>query len=186
MQRIAFPLLLACLLALPSAAAVIVETPLVLDADRDAAEVGDTVVVAAEPRNESAAREYASRTLRVQYTYDAAEEGGASRTGEAGTLTLDADGRGSFTWVVPQEVDDMNVFLVVLTGEEETAGSVHVPVGDAPPIMFATGGEPPAPETPAEEPTTSVEGDARGVPFAGPALVALGVAGAALLAARRR
>ena len=186
MHRLALPLLLVCLLAAPSASAVIVETPLTLDADKDAAQVGDAVLVTVAPRNESAARDYASRTLRVQYTYDAAEEGGEGRTGEAGSVTLDADARGSFTWVVPQEVDDMNVFVVVMDGEE-TAGSVHVAVGDAPPVMFATGGEPPAPETGGEEPpATSPEDAQRGVPFVGGAFAALVAAGAALLLARRR
>jgi hypothetical protein len=181
MHRILVPIFLACLLAVPFASAVLVETPLTLDADKDAAEVGQSVVVTIEPKNDSVARDYASRTLRVQYTYDAAQEGGESRTGEAGSVTLDADARGSFTWVVPQEVDDTNVFLVLMHGEE-TAGSVHIAVGDAPPIMFATGGE----QTSAEDETTSAEDDTRGVPFVGGALVAVVAAGAALLLARRR
>ena len=133
------PLLAILLLAAaPGAQAVFIETPLrfsPVDAD---AEVGDELRFDVAPANDSAAAQYAGRTLQVRYATDA-ESPEQSTRGEAGTVALDGKATGVVTWTVPADVDDKNVLLQVVDGEEVLA-TAHVRVGDAEPVMYATGG----------------------------------------------
>lgn len=170
----------ACLLV-PTGAAMLVETPLVLDAAPDQPKVGDTITITITPKNDSVAQQYGGKTYPIAYTYDGAE-GDPSGQGDAGNVTLAADGTGSFTWTIPPEVKDTNVFLTIMDGEDGL-GSVHVAVENAPPIMFAMGGGPADTGTPVDEGASDAESEKteeRAVPGAGLflalAAVAVGIA----------
>lgn len=186
MHRIAVAVTLACLLAAaPQAAAMVVETPLVLEADNLQPRVGDVVTIDVTPKNDSVRATYATGTYTAAYNYDTEEEG-ATRIVPIGNVTLDGDAKGTFTWTVPADVKDKNVF-VTLTDGDETLGTLHLAVENAPPIMFATGGagepEPtPLPEDDGER--ENVESNGRDVPL-GLALTALAVAGVAAVARGR-
>lgn len=135
----ALPLLAMLLLAAaPGAQAVFIETPLRLSPTDAEAEVGSEMRFDVAPANDSAAAQYAGRTLQVRYATDA-ESPEQSTRGEAGTVALDDKATGVVTWTVPADVDDKNVLLQVVDGEEVLA-TAHVRVGDAEPVMYATGG----------------------------------------------
>ena len=159
-MRPALLLLALTLVLAPTGRAVFIETPLRLTPSSVEADVGDALQFDVAPANDSAAAQYAGRTLTLHYAYDAETEG-QQAGGDAGTVTLDDQGAGRFTWTVPADVDDKNVFLSLMDGDEGV-GSAHVRVGDAPPTMFAAGGmengggevveETPTPETQKDSP----------------------------------
>lgn len=138
----------------PTASAIYIVTPLVLDASTTEADVGDTLRFDLSPNAEHEGPSYAGQTVRVQYGYDTAEnEEPSSDPNETAssddetsetpyvyrditTLTLDDASTGSFEWVVPAEVDDHNVFVTVLSDTNETLATSHIGVGDADPMMF--------------------------------------------------
>lgn len=135
----ALPLLATLLLAAaPGAQAVFIETPLHFSPGSADAEVGQELRFDVAPANDSAAAQYAGRTLQVRYATDA-ESPEQSARGEAGTVALDDKAAGVVTWTVPADVDDRNVLLQIVDGEEVLA-TAHVRVGDAEPVMYATGG----------------------------------------------
>lgn len=181
--------LLALLLLVPGAQAVFIETPLRLAPAEVEAEAGDDLSFDVAPANESTAAAYAGKTLRVRFTSDAETED-QMRTGDAGTVTLDDAATGQFSWVVPQELDDKNVVLSLMDGEEVVA-TAHVRVGDAEPVMYATGGglqggeavEAQPDADAGAEPTPQTSNDAPG--FTALAIVA-GAAVAVLLLSFRR
>lgn len=184
MRAFVFVALLACLSILPVASAVLVEMPLNVTPDRDHAEVGDEVEFTATLANSSWREDLAGRTFRVEATYDGGEDGATPAPIAVGNVTLDADASGTFRWTIPASVDDKNVFVTILRGEDGL-GSAHVPVGDAPPIMFATGGGP-ADSGPSETTDNDPSPETgRGIPGPAAALV-LVVLGALAWAARRR
>ena len=183
----ALAVLAACLLLVPLAAAVLVEMPLAVEADKPAAKVGDVVTFDVSLLNESWKERLAGRTLRVEFTHDGSTQTDESAVGVVGDVTLDADAVGTFTWTVPESVDDKNVFVTIMDGEEGV-GSAHVAVGDAPPIMFATGGAPPdggAIDESGGEPVDDATNE-REVPAGGAAFALLGVLAAAVAVVARR
>ena len=169
--------LLALLLLAPGAQAVFIETPLRLTPADAEAQPGDGLAFDVAPTNDSSGAAYAGKTLRVRFTTDAQSPEQATE-GDAGTVTLDDKATGAFTWVVPAEVDDLNVILSLMDGEE-VVGTAHVRVGDAEPVMYAQGeglegGEALAGEP---EPTPATQKDAPGFT----ALAILGGAAVAIL-----
>lgn len=187
-------LLLASLLLLaPTAAAAFVETPLRVSADPAEAEVGDVVTLTLEPANETEAARLADADLVVSWSGIEDES-----THAAAPVTLDAEGRATYAWTVPQEADDLNVFVVFSQGDEQL-GQAHVRIGDAEPMMFTMGGGAGAVEEETVEATPPVQATATGTtstpaptPAAtkatpGPALAAIvGALVVALVVARRR
>ncbi|HWH08095.1 MAG TPA: hypothetical protein VNX21_02780, partial [Candidatus Thermoplasmatota archaeon] len=113
--------------------------------------------------------------------------------GDAATVTLDDASAGSFTWTVPAEVDDRNVLLQVMDGDEPVA-TAHVRVGDAEPMMHATGGGSPGGPVGGAEPVGEDEPpaeEASGGARESPGFTALAIVGGAcvavlVLGARRR
>lgn len=188
--RLAPSLIVACLLLVSSnASALLVETPLLLAADRENPSVGDLVTFTVEPRNESVAREHSARSYVVEYRYDPVDEEGPSHVGIIGNVTLDAAARGSFSWTIPADVKDKNVFVAIVDGGADV-GLMHVAIENAPAVMFAQNGAPegggPEPDAADGAPEGTGESGESRVPFAGAALIAVAVLAAALLARRRR
>lgn len=194
------------LLATGPASAVYVERPLRLDSHDVEFEVGDTAHFTVRAENETTAAEWAGRTVSVHYAYDANEgdEQSTHNDPDASTdnsgwtqkvllesLALDQNAEAAFEWIVPEEVDDRNVNILLLDDEGEVLALLHVAVGDATPMMYTTG----APDDGREidtgnqgepEPAADSEDDTvRESPMPG-ALVAVALAGAAVVVARRR
>lgn len=202
------------------ASAIYVYTPLHISVSAGHAEVGDELTFDISPSEETNASEYAGLTVTIHYAYDRNAPGHGDEnsssdvvTSELTTLTLDAKASGTFTWIVPAEVDDHNVFVSVRNGDGDALGDVHLAIGDAEPMFFATGGqkggalesdenaETPLPEetdgtndpaaqsgaAPTPSPTVEEKGDSA-VPAAGlaGAVGALGAAALIVLVARRR
>lgn len=175
---------IACLLFVPFVSAVLVQTPLAVSPSKRDPAVGAEVTFAVTLQNQSAKAQFAGRTFPVQFTHDASTEGADPVVGNVGNVTLDANAAGTFRWTVPASAQDKNVFVTVLDGNE-TLGTAHVAVGNAPAIMFAEGGGagPVANESAGPTPTPS---SARSVPMGGLVLVVLSVVGSALLLRSRR
>lgn len=183
------------LVAGPSTALYIV-TPLVLESDAGHAEVGDTVHDTVRAQNETEAAAWAGKTVRVvavwtenqTETPDGGVSDGDERSLDVATLTLGEDAGATFEWVVPQEVDDENVNLRILSDEaEEPLAFADLAVGDAEPIMrIAASGPNDGPVEPAPEETGGDEpAQDHETPGAPVALVALAAAGVALLLRRK-
>lgn len=227
-HAIAMPVLLvAAMLALSAhASAVYTITPLRLQASANEGEVGDEIAfdLSANPDHEGPS--YAGQTVTARYSYDPHEgEHQASEDPEAPVsnessgeesdspyvhaditqVALDEKSSGAFVWTIPAEVDDRNVFIVILSADNETLASSHVRVGDAEPMMFTMQeGAPGSPEpvtgdaepadgsgetlTPSPSPTpTPEESEGNDTPALGlVATLAAVAAGAAGLAHARR
>lgn len=202
---LAAPLLAVCAAALLAisgpANALYVVTPLTLTFSAQEAEAGDVITLTLGPNEDHEnASTYAGQDVRIQYSWSANEgqdpENSSSDadevTGIAGQITLDGEARGSFTWQLPAESDDHNVFFTILAADDEPLAHGHVRVGDAEPIMaIMAGGSDdgaiaetgPVDSTPAQD--ASSEGSGNAVPAAGVALL-LGALGAVALALARR
>lgn len=166
MRRIAAPaLLIACLLATGSAHAVYVVTDLRVFTETPSANVGDTVRFEIAAENETSAKRWAGADVVVRYSYDPAESAdgdapvldenaSAPQGGRVGAVRLDAAAAGAFDWTVPAEVDDHNVAILVESSEGELLASAHLAVGDAPAVMYASGG----PGAQLEEPIAAEDG----------------------------
>lgn len=181
MRRILLATIASLLLVASPASAMMIQTPLVVESDVEHAQVGDDVLFSIHPQNRSEADRYGGRTLRAEYRYDATEDGREAGHGAVGNATLAADATGSFRWTVPAEANATNVWITLFDGED-VVGTAHLPVGDAPPIMFALGGGP-ADSGPVDEPAAQSSG-ARTVPFAGIGLLVAAAVGVALLVRR--
>lgn len=168
---------LTCLLLTAApASAIFIVTPLTLTPSQNEAEVGDEIVFDLGPNEEyDGETDHAGKPVRVQWGYDTSEPSENGTTDEPtseednpyvyrdlANLTLDAQSRASFRWTVPEEVDDENVFVTVLSADGETLASAHIAVGDAEPIMMVmsgpAGGEPV--EEGGEEPLMNGDGPA--------------------------
>lgn len=141
----------AVLLATAStASAVYVHTPLRLSAPGDHADVGDAVEFTLEPNDDTNVTEWAGRTLRVVYSYDANEGADGSEpdasTDSSGmregvvleSLALDDAARATFTWTIPADVQDKNVNIAVVNEDGDGAAFAYLAIGDAPPVMRTT------------------------------------------------
>lgn len=222
--RTRLPLLLglaAALLLAGPAQAIYVVTALRLDPSSAEGEVGDAITFNATPSEDWDGPSFAGATVTLFWNYDP-EEGqhpppedpdapvssdDQNATDpepthverEADAVTLDEASRATFTWTIPPEVDDRNVFLTLRDGEGEVLANAHVRVGDAAPMAFlmaeggsdadkAASGEPALGE-PAGAPA---EGDARAGDATrdapGPGVLALlaALVGGAMVATRRR
>ncbi|HUR69213.1 MAG TPA: hypothetical protein VM370_08200 [Candidatus Thermoplasmatota archaeon] len=181
-----------CLLVFPLGSASMVETPLAVEPDPQAAEVGDVVTFHVTLLNASWKDRLAGHTYRVDFTHDGETEGADVTIGRIGNVSLDEKAEGTFEWTIPAEVDDQNVFVTIMDGDEGI-GSAHIAVGDAPPIMFAAGGGPSTvDDVPPAEGGTDASGEereptpAKDVPGLGAGLLGLATLAAVLLASRRR
>lgn len=181
------------------ASALYLATPLLLETESPQVNVGDTVdfTIRPSPENETAVDDWAGKTVRVTLSWDEAEgrpaeeptssEEDTTRTRTIENVTLAADATGAFSWTVPAEVDDKNVFIQLVGGDEETLAVIDLAVGDAEPINKIAASGPGEPvETPMEtgEEQSAEDADDRDVPAA--PLVALLVAVGAIALARRR
>lgn len=219
-HAIAVPLLLVAttLVASGPASAMYMITPLALNASAYDTQVGDLLKFTITPNADHEGPSWAGQTIRVQYNYDPNEgrEPASNESPDAAVsdgedqaspyvfvdlpgVTLDEKESGAFEWTIPADVDDRNVFVVLLSADGETLASVNVRVGDAAPLMMLMAGNGPTeveqtpvtdtaapPADDAAAPQTQDETSANNVPALGlgGALVAAGVA-VALLARRR-
>ena len=183
-HAIAVPLLLVASLMVAGgpATAIYVITPLTMTASANEAQVGDELTFDLAPNPDHEGPSYAGASVRVQYGWDRMEgqhepsenpnetvssDDETENTHEVRdltTVTLDGESRGSFTWTIPEEVDDRNVFVTILSEKDETLASAHVRVGDAEPMMFAlrsgSGAEPAMEGAPEGTPPATTEGGA--------------------------
>lgn len=186
--------------------AVYIETPLVIEAPDDHAEVDDTIefTIGPNPNNASAQEQWAGKTVNVRYSYDK-NEGQDGHHGDEpvsnqgyteGTildgLTLDEKARGTFTWTIPSEVDDRNVNIFLEEdGHDERLAFAYLAVGNATPMMHAmsgpSDGEPEiGPEDKeSHDDAVSDTNEAAGIAAAG-LLGTLALAGVAVALVRRR
>lgn len=192
MRLLALLIVAATLLTVPTTNAIYIETPLRVTADPAQAQAGDDVGFGVAPANDSAKERFAGKTLRAAYSYDSSENADdATLQSPLPDVTLGDAATASFRWTIPAELDDRNVFVSLYDGEE-LVGTVHIAVGDAPPMLMATGGpanddgaiEPDTRETTQDDATPQAN-DKQAVPglLTFGALVAIGLAAYAL---RRR
>lgn len=192
----------ALLAAAPTTGALYIVTPLSLSGGDGHADVGDEVDLVVAPNSEhenGTADKWAGRTIVLKYGWDPAEGTDRSEGDETehtwetrviGEITLDAEGKGAFTWTVPADVDDRNIVLTVGPAEGDPYAYLDMAIGDAEPMyrLAASTGEPV--ETPMEEdtggePPQESQDDARPTPGVGVLVLAAGLVGAALVARRR-
>lgn len=199
MKAIVVPLLLVAALALSGpASAMYIVTPLHLTASDNAVEVGDKVDFTLAPgENETEAKAYYGRTVRVVVSYDPYESAGEpdsprgdgewARETIVESLVIDDEGRATFSYTIPEKLDDKNLGILVEDAEGKIVAQADVSVGDAPPMMRALAsesgpaevGEEPSPEPAVDEPSQ------QNVPGAGILALAAAV-GVLALALRRR
>lgn len=200
-QAIAAPLLALLvagfLLVAGPATAIYIVTPLILEGDTEKADVGDVVHYTVRAQNDTEAAAWGGKTVQVIAVWtenqtenpDGSVSDGDETRIDVATLALDGDAAASFDWTVPEAADDKNVNLRIVSDEaEEPLAFADLAVGDAEPIMkiAASGpsGEEPV-ETPLEQEDDAAPptNDTPGLPLV---LGALAVAGAAVLARRKR
>lgn len=176
-------LLLAFFVAVSAPAqALYISTPLHVTPSSAEADVGDDIDFTITPNDDHEGPSYAGQIVTIRYAYDP-EEGqhepsenpdepvssddeapgdgdlqDRSVTRDAVQITLDADSRAAFTWTVPEEVADRNVFLYVVSENGETLASAHVRVGDAEQMAFIMQEGAPEPD---EGTATNEPGDAQ-------------------------
>lgn len=158
-------LLAGCLLvAATPAQAIYLITPLNIDPSSAEADVGDGITFTLTPNDEYEGASYAGQTVTIRYSFDPEEgqrdsatypedpDGTVSSddeprapdeewedttiTRDVGPVSLDAESRATFSWTVPEEVDDRNVFVTVVAEDDTTLARAHVRVGDAEPMHF--------------------------------------------------
>lgn len=129
---------IAALALLPGAQAIYIQTPLQLSSDAPQTNVGVTVNFTIGPDTDDA-QAWAGKSVRVEYAFPGEGEDYIVRP--ITDLTLDADVKGAFSWTIPSEVDNKNVDVRVMSGEDLLAVT-NVGVGESAPIMYATGGGP--------------------------------------------
>lgn len=178
-MRRAYLLLLAVAFLAPTAQALFIETPLHLTLAPQQAEPGMDVDLDAAPANGSTRDAYAGKTVKARYAIEGQE---STVYHEIGDLVLDGDAKGRLRWKVSADVDDQNVLLQLVDGEE-VVGIAHLAVGDAPPMMYAMGGGPADSEVVEETPRTEGQKD---TPMPGLLALAVAVGLAAVVALRRR
>lgn len=200
--------LLASLLAMAGPAdAIYIVTPLTLSPTDVEADVGDALQFDVAPHPDAEGASYAGRTLTVRYGYDPHEAAAneeppsdpdgtvssddappedASILRDAQTITLDDASKASFTWTVPAEVDDKNVWITLVDEQNESVANANVNVGDAPPRMYALMEGSQGDGAPVQTDAEAVQDDATNdVPAPGVLALAVG-AGLVALALRRR
>lgn len=192
----------ALLAAAPTTGALYIVTPLSLSGGDGHADVGDEVELDIAPNSQhenGTADKWAGRTLVLKYGWDPAE--GSDRSEEAevdhtretrviGEITLDAEGKGTFTWTVPAEADDKNIVLTVGPAEGEPHAYLDMAIGDAEPmhrLAASTGGpvETPMEDDTGGDPPQESQDDARPTPGVAAVVLAAALVGAALVARRR-
>lgn len=168
-------------LAMP-ASAIFLETPLHLAADKTDVETGDTVKFHVEPGSNESRELFADKPVLVRWSlYD---ENGTAQDPRLlrDDLVLDGQSQVTLEWIIPEEADDRNVFVMIERNEEILAQTMLV-VGDAEPLLMAMSGE--APEPRPMDRNEDLDKETAKAPGAG-ILLALGALAAVVLIARRQ
>jgi len=121
-------------LAVPTSA-MLVETPLRLAADDKEPDNRQNIKFQVGATNDTTRDQLAGKDVIVRWAvYD--ENGSAQeQTILRDDLVLDGEARLDFTWTLPAEADDRNLFVTIERGEELLA-QVHLAVGDAEPMLM--------------------------------------------------
>ncbi|MCA1813316.1 MAG: hypothetical protein LC624_05120 [Halobacteriales archaeon] len=183
------------------AQAMLIQTPLQMHADQANPAVGDSVQFTIDASNDSVAKAYAERTVRITWSGEGDEAHPEADGVVAAAVKLDTKAHAVVPWRVPGEAADRNLFVNAMDGNESLA-VMHLRVGDAPPIAYAMGRTNGGAEEPMDNGTSTTNGTgtsggegsvSAGAPGTAPArtpgpelgLVAAGIAGVALLTGRR-
>lgn len=193
------------------AQAIYIVTPLRLDPSSAEGEVGDAIAFRVTPSEDWNGTSYHGRTVLFHWSYDPQEgqrEPSSDPDGTVGSddgnatdpepthversgpsVVLDGGSRATFTWAIPDEVADRNVFITLRDDAGEILANAHVRVGDAAPMAFIMAEGAPAGAEPIDPPVQDDVTDTRATneaPGAGALLVGAALAVGALLALRRR
>lgn len=193
----------ALLAAAAPSQAIYMETDLLIDPQDSEADPGDNVTftIRPSPNVDDAKQKWGGKTVKLRFSYDKNEtphDGPDEATSNEGYTTrdiveikLDGEAGGSYTWTVPEEVDDRNVEVFLQSADGERLASGYLNVGDAEPLMRIASSGPgdaePEPATEIDEGASDDEAQQEEASALG--LVALSVAIGAVVAAvavRRR
>ncbi len=146
MTRWISALLVTTLLA-ASATAAKMEAPLALETDTDHAEVGDVILLTISTARDETQPQWAGQGVHLAFEYDMNEdrfttnpEGQTAWTRESivTDIGLNDDATATYAWTVPQNLQDRNVMLLVVSATDEVLTYRLLPVGNPEPIMLAS------------------------------------------------